>query len=654
MTKITKTLITKLKKDPLKTLEGMTDPNIVNLIQQANYEYYNSDTPLFSDDIFDMIKEYFEKKSPNHPVLKNIGSIIAPGTKKVKLPYFMGSLDKIKTDEKAHENFRNAYKGSYVISDKLDGNSAMIYIKDAKMQMFSRGDGAVGQDISHLLSFIKNVPPLKSFNNKYDELAVRGELICSKADFEVLSKTKKIANARNMVSGVINAKIPDLEIASRIQFVAYEIVFPKMTPTDQMVTLEKLGFSVVYNITLVEKLDTAKLSEILVKRRNDSPYEIDGIVVIHNAIHPYPTSGNPSYGFAFKSIVTMSKAEVIVTDVEWNLSKDGYLIPTILFNPVNVGGVSISRANGFNAKYILDNVIGPGSKLLMIRSGDVIPYIQECLSPSFNNKPHFPDESIVGKYTWTSTGVDIVVNDKKENSELRLKNLQYFFDKIDVPGLGPGNIKKMFDGGFKTVKAIFEMNLADFLRIDGFKQKSAEKFMLALSEKRNSIDCVTLVVATNTVGRGIGVTKIKLILDAFPQILSMDNFIPTIKELINLQGIEAKTANLVISNLPSYYDFVKENGLDCLQKKLTHTNNKTKNDVSFENEKVILTGFRSKVIEEFITSRGGIMATGISSKVTLVIRKDGEEDSIKVQKAKQFKIKIMDLSEFEKSHNIQH
>jgi NAD-dependent DNA ligase len=158
MKNITKVFINSLKKDPYHVLSSLNDNEIAAVIQRANYEYYNAKDPLFSDQLYDIIKEYLEKRNPKHPILKAIGAAIGVDERKEELPYFLGSLDKIKTDDKVLNKWISSHPGYCVVSDKLDGNSALLHWKGCELKLYSRGDGSVGQNISHLLSFIKNIP----------------------------------------------------------------------------------------------------------------------------------------------------------------------------------------------------------------------------------------------------------------------------------------------------------------------------------------------------------------------------------------------------------------------------------------------------------------------------------------------------------------
>ena len=142
-------------------------------------------------------------------------------------------------------------------------------------------------------------------------------------------------------------------------------------------------------------------------------------------MHKRNTKGNPDYAFAFKDILEDQKAISEIVDVEWTVSKDGYINPVVIINPVEVGGVEISRITAYNAKYVVDNKIGIGAKIEIIRSGDVIPKILNVLKPA--NKTSLPD----GEWDWNESKVDIIT--KNLNcKEVEIKNIHYFFSTLEV------------------------------------------------------------------------------------------------------------------------------------------------------------------------------------------------------------------------------
>jgi NAD-dependent DNA ligase len=369
-----------------------------------------------------------------------------------------------------------------------------------------------------------------------------------------------------------------------------------MLPEQQMEMLSKMKFNCVHSIK-VDELSVETLSNMLVNRREKSEFEVDGIVVAHNKMHQRAKE-NPKYAFAFKSVQTMSKAEVIVTHVEWNISKDGYLIPVINFEGISLNGVTIKRDHGFNGKFIKDNVIGPGSKIMIMRSGDVIPYVESIVSQSSSGKPQMPDVD----YIWSSSGVDIIQADM-ENDEVVFKNLEYFFKKIEFVGLGAGNLRKIFDAGYKTVYDILNISKQQLALIDTFKDKMATKIYDSIQQKKANIDCITMMDASNMLGRGIGSKKLALIVEKIPTIITR-NYVPTKQELLAIKGIEDKTATTIINGLPKYREFVKANKLECYHQTEKENVGQSSSSI-FTDQVVVFTGFRSKPLEEFINNNGG-------------------------------------------------
>jgi len=634
--RVSKPFLKKLSANPESVLKTLKNEDIAKIIQEANYHYCNTSTPILTDKVYDIVFDHLKQIDPNHPVLKQVGSCVAVhDMRKEKLPYYMGSLDKIKNNDPVGlDKFKQKYPGNYVISDKLDGNSALLVVDDNGVKLYTRGDGKVGQNITGILNYIKGIP------TKLKNMAVRGELIISREDFEKVKH--KGANARNMVAGVINAKIPDMEILQLVQFMAYEQIHPDTYSIDQQLkNLKCAGFRTVYH-QIVSDFTESSLSEILVDRRKNSPFEVDGIVLFHVSLHKRKTGDNPDYAFAFKSLQTMEKVDVIVSEVEWNITKDGYMIPVIKFPPVPLNGVTIQRSHGFNGKYIKDNKIGPGSRLTIMRSGDVIPYVSEVLSPATSGSGQMPDIT----YGWSASGVDIVAKGDEAISQTKLKSLEYFFDKIDVKGVSAGNIKKLFDSGLTSVKAIFEASIDDLKRVEGFKEKMAQKVFDALKERYVTLEnnCVLLMDASNMLGRGMGSKKIELIVNSFPNILS-ERYIPTIGELTNIKGIEKKSASQFIDNLPACFKFLDENGFVCKSK------SKEKSaDKSLAGMNVVFTGIRNKEIEQFIVSNGGKVSSSVSKNTTLVIAKDPSATSGSITKATDLGINVISVGDFQKKY----
>ena len=625
-----------LTENPTTFLKTQTHAQIAKLLKDASIKYYEG-TPVITDDIFDIMKDYLAHKDPDNPVLSEIG---APVGSKVTLPYWMGSLDKIRDDEKALDKWKSKHAGSVVVSDKLDGNSALLVFSAKEVKMYSRGDGYEGQDISHLIPLIKGVALSKNTNAK----AVRGELIISKKSWEALKH--KGANARNSVAGVMHSKTPDKELAAAIEFVAYEQLDPRVQISTGLKNLKDAKFHLVHNEEKeVSSLSMETLSEILMKRRIESPYEVDGIVVFHNGEHNQVKGKNPSYAFGFKSILTHEEAEVIVKEVSWSASKDGYLKPLLHFDPVSLAGASIQKATGFNAKYIETHKLGPGSRIVIIRSGDVIPHVVRVLTPSATGKPSFPSAD----YTWNESHVDIVLKDKAADETVAIKNMTYFATTLGMKGVGEGIIERLYKNNINTIKKLINVKAEDLVKLEGFQKKSAEKIVAEIASSLAKADCLTFMDASNLFGRSIGTKKLKLILSKFPKIFS--GFVPSQEELSSIDGIGSITGKQFLEGLPLFFSFMKEAGIPCVGEK-EDTVSKTTEEKTDKplNITVVFTGVRDKDLEAIIESRGGKITTSVSKNTSVVVAKDPNEESGKITKAKELGIPVMTLEKFKTTY----
>ena len=272
------TLLTKLRdfvEEGDGFLQNQSEIDLINMIALCNNYYYNRSISLVNDTLYDVLTKYSKIKFPKKNKKSNIGAKIL-GKNKVKLPYKMASMNKIKADTNALSKWKETYEGPYIISSKLDGVSALYNGKEHRL--YTRGDGIEGQNISHLLPYLR-------MDDLNTDCVFRGELIIKKETFK--NKYSNVyANSRSMVSGLVNKKANDTanEMLSDIDFVAYELVEPSLAPCVQYDIISKFsGIKHAYNIEL-EDITNETLSNILLKVRNEYEYETDGIVVANDEL----------------------------------------------------------------------------------------------------------------------------------------------------------------------------------------------------------------------------------------------------------------------------------------------------------------------------------------------------------------------------------
>lgn len=621
-----KILIDAFKKNGMSFLKTLNEIQLISMLKLANILYRNLQ-PIMTDNEFDILQDYITENYPTNEAVHQIGAPVT--SRKVTLPYLMGSMDKIKPDTNALTNWTAKFKGPYVLSCKLDGVSGLYTTEGSTPKLYTRGDGKVGQDISHLIPYLR-LPKTKG-------VVVRGEFIIPKAIFDSKYKTK-FANPRNMVAGIVNHKSVN-ESISDLHFVAYELIKPIKKPSEQMEFIKTLDVDCVlykFESTLTNEM----LSETLIDWRANYPYEIDGVIVTNDAKYDRK-SGNPEHAFAFKMVLSDQIGEAKVVDVIWSPSKDGYLKPRVQIEPINLGGVRIEFATGFNGSFINDNKIGVGAVIELIRSGDVIPHIRKVVVQAEQAKMPFVP------FKWNDTHVDIMLEDLESDETVKEKNITGFFRGIEVEGLSSGNVTRIIQAGFDTVPKILQMTVNDFLKVEGFKEKTANKLYNGIKERLSAASLITIMSASNIFGRGFSGKKTELIIEAYPNILlSKETDDQKIAKISAIKGMAQKTSEAFVERIPDFIKFAKEAGLesklsvDVSEKKVFNESHPL-----FE-KTIVMTGFRDTKILEALKNVGAKLGSSVSKNTFVVLVKDLEEDTGKALDAKKLGVPLMTPSQF--------
>lgn len=625
-------LVTEFKNDPNDFIENNNIKVLIKLAKYLSNKYYSSE-PIVSDEEYDLLIDSIKYREPNNSFLKEIGTDCKKNNI-VELPFYMGSMDKIK-NSKDIINWSNKFSGPYYISDKLDGISALLEIdKKNGNKLYTRGNGLQGNDITTLLKYL-NIPKIDA-----DYVVVRGELIISKEKFKKYSD--KMANARNLVCGTVNSKKINKEKMNDIDFVAYEIIEPWLSIKDQFIALKENNFNTVYN-TVFENINIDNLSNLLKERKNNSEYDIDGIIVSYGKPKKRLEEGNPDYAFAFKQTFENQTVDVIVLDVEWNESKDGYLKPRLILEPTKLSGVTIKHVTAFNAKYISDNNIGPNTIIKLVRSGDVIPHILKVVKSTKAKMP-------IIEYSWTDTKVDIIA--KKQSIDGLVQSLTFSVQKLKIKNINEGIIKKLVEKDIKTIIDLININKDFLLEIEGFKDKKATLIFNSIQNAIENLSLLDFMVASNILGRGIGEKKIKKIIDTYPNIIAKHET-DIYNKILKIEGFDELTSKLFTNNLDEFIKLFNKLPLK-LQKQLLVVKKKQNNNNRFNNLKIVFSGFRNKEWETIIEDEGGKVVTTVSSNTDILVAKKEDielAENSKIKKALQLKITILTPEQFEKKLN---
>jgi NAD-dependent DNA ligase len=621
------------------SFDQFEDHELMELLQTAD-DYYSNKDPIISDEQYDALRRYCETAYPDHTYFLGVGSQVRGG--KVKLPYTMGSLTQ------AYEGDAQKWVGQYkltdqdiVITEKLDGISTLIvYDQSGNLQIaYSRGDGIEGADITRHVSKIKKLP--KKINGP---AVIRAEIIFSKANWEIVkTKIKRSGgafykNARNATAGLMNASASDPIAYEYLDVVAYDVVSHQdRDKTTLLALLENNMFTVpIYTVIKGKRATDEYLTKILNAFKAQTEYEIDGLVLdvdpasLRQKINPSKNTLNPEFARKFKIADASNMAIATVKEVQWNLSKNGYLKPRVKVHPVELVGVSIQHATGFNAAFILNNGIGPGAQIRLVRSGDVIPFIVGVVKAV---EPQMPNEQDT---TWTKNSngekVDLVLNNAQDNDTVKLEQLIDFAAKMGIEHIGEGNMKSIYDAGYTTPTDFVKMQVNDIALAIGSKA-IATKIQTSKLEKTQNVAWWIIAGAHPAFGRGIGQRKMKKLYDAFKgnmQLLANESAIT------GVEGFEEKTAKKIVAGFPAFVEFIEDCG--CALSLGKYEAPKTG---GLSGQTFLFTGFRDKGLEKQIEEKGGKISSSVSSKLNYLVALDPSETSGKLTKARELGTKII-------------
>ena len=617
----------KLQKKGISVVADFSESDICAMVRLASDAYYN-DQPFVSDNVFDILKEYGQTTYPNNPCFNEVGA--PTNKKKVKLPFQMHSMDKIKPDTNALPKYLKKYHGPKVISAKLDGISVLY----SGGKLYTRGKATHGMDISYMIPYLE-LPSSK-------DITLRGELLIREDLFEE-KYSAEYKNSRNMVAGAVNSKKREIQKWKDLDFVAYEVIVPELKPSEQMAWLKDNSVITVRNRT-VDEISNEYLSDVLVDWRSNYEYTIDGIIVNDDKIHPRRNK-NPDHAFAFKMVLGDQIAEVKVVDVIYTASKDGYLKPVVRVEPVNIRGVDIEYATANNAKFIKDNKIGVGAIIQLLRAGDVIPKIEAVIEPA--DEPMMPNVP----WKWNETNVDAVLETMENNPVVLQKNIEFFFKKLDIKGIGPGNVKKMIKAGLDTVPKILKATKEELLTVEGFKEKTVNKIRTNIDSVIQNSSLVIIASGTNIFGRGLGPSLLRNIIHEYPNIFESGESDETkVEQVARVENIGKKRAERFVQNIPKFINFLEESNLT------SKLNEQLGQNVDPEHplfgKRVVMTGFRDKPLKTTLTELGVKIGSSVSQNTFVVLVKDLDEDTSKAEEAKEKNIPIMVVDEFRKKYNL--
>lgn len=617
--------------------------DLVSKIIKAN-EAYRIGNPIMSDSEYDQLVDELNLLDPHNDIFGTIGYQITDESRKRRLPIPMASMNKVKTLDEIRDWFRLkniASCSQLVITPKYDGLS--LCVNEITGEAWTRGDGEIGQKSDEHYKLIKN----KFFDWK--ELSENGFVTEPNPDFQLpfiftfgeVMMPKKVfiekyaeefANPRNLVAGLLNSK----EVTEPLKDLVY-IKYGAQTLNNKFEfksdILNELNkgqvVKVPYDTTFIDKVTEDYLFELFKKWSVD--FEIDGLIIevnhlgVQKDLGRETSSNNPCWARAYKSPQFEQTAETEIIGISWNISKQGHLKPTLHVNSVKLDGVTVSNVTGNNARFVKDLGLGIGAKVLIKRSGMVIPIIYEVTQPVEFQMPNIPN------IDWNDNGVELIT--LAETEEQRFKQLVSFFDILEAESFGEGVIKQLWDSGYTTVKDILNLKTSDLEKIDRFGKRKATIVYNSIQSCVKGVSLSKLQHATG-IFKGLGSKKLAL----------LEHFTtkPTVSDILSIDGFADISAQSYIDGYDKFFEFIKELPITIEEKKESV---KTSSDL--DGTQFVFTGVRRADLEQIIESKGGKIGSSVSKNTTHLIMKAIGSGSSKEKKAVELGVKIMTVEQLE-------
>ena len=658
------------KNTAKKEIEKLRDE-----INYHNHKYYVENNPVISDYEFDQLLKKLEKIETEHPDLitpdsptQRVGGKPLDGFKTVEHKVPMLSLANTYTNDELRDFDERVKKHvpdiEYVVEPKIDGAGvALLYENGILVRGATRGDGRKGDDITSNLKTIHSIP-LRLSGNVLKNVEVRGEVYMSLEGFKKYNKEQEkkggvvFANPRNAAAGSLRQLDPRIVAERPLDIFIYFVSHSDKdltTHENSLKLLKEAGFRINPLVKKVKDIEKAiKYCEELEKQRENADYEMDGTVIKVNSFAQQKilgeTSKNPRWAISFK--FTAKQSTTRLNDIVIQVGRTGALTPVAVLEPVEVGGVTVSRATLHNFDELKRKDIHVGDWVLVERSGDVIPQVVKIIEEKRSGKEK--QKAIPKKCPICGTKViitegEVAVRCPNKNCPARLKwRLRYYAsrDAMDIDHLGKSTIDKLLDEGLvDNIADLYTLKKEDILRLEGFKEKSVQNLLDSI-EKSKQQDLSRLIYGLGI--RHVGKYAAQLLANRYNSIDELAK--ATEEELKEIDGLGDKSAESIATF------FTTDENTKLIEKLKTigvKTKEIKKEGLLFSGKKFVFTGGLTSLTRpeasDLIKQKGGIVANSISKDVDYVVA--GEKPGSKYKKAKKIGLKIISEEEFEKLVN---
>jgi len=647
------------------------------VINDYRYRYHVLDDPTVTDEIYDSLtrelreieKQYPELITPDSPT-QRIGGKALSKFKSIPHQKPMLSLNDIfdaselEAWEKRMHKLTGKTKLEYYVELKMDGLAmALQYEKGVFVRAITRGDGKVGEDVTHTVRTIQTVPlrlrkSLKVPKEVYDFFEIRGEVILPRKEFEKINKQRAkedlplFANPRNAGAGTIRQLDPSVAAKRNLQFIAYaiEMDLPGLTNhSDEHKLARELGFKLEPNDEIKSNLEEIKkFIQKWESARQKLPYQTDGLVITINNNAEFEKLGvagkAPRGAVAYK--YPAETATTILEDIRVSIGRTGAVTPYAVLKPVNVAGSTVRRATLHNEDEVKRKDLRIGDTVIIQKAGDIIPEVIEPIKKLRNGKEKIwkMPSSVGGVEVIRPKGEAVARLANLHTAEVRWQGLIHFVSKsaFDIEGLGEKILAQLMEEGLiDSPVDIFKLKKSDLVGLERFAETSAQNLIDSIDSHRK-VGLGRFIYAL-----GIRHVGAKTANDIAEHFRTLDNFkLATVEDLQNIEGVGDVVAESLQmwlakkSNIKLVNDLVKS-GVEVGSATAKKTG-------KFSGTTWVFTGtlptFSRDEAAAKVTALGGDVTGSVSKNTSYVVA--GDDPGSKYTKAQALGVRILNEDEF--------
>lgn len=602
---------------------------------------YHNGQALVSDPAYDLFKDsVIRQLPPDHPLLSKVGHAPSSPWPKEKHTIFMGSQNKATTEDEIRQWLKDALvrvgvpSTKFVLQHKLDGFSLGLDYAGQLTKAVTRGNGAIGENITPNAKMFRGVPGLLPIANK---LSVRGEGIIPTALFNELQKkvSKPYENPRNAASGI--SRRLNGNYSTYIHFIAYDITGKASTETQKIEALSKLGFETVPTFQCDSVDEVIALYRKFKDERDTLPYDIDGLVLKFDSVELQERAGidknKPLGQVALK--FESDQALTVVRAIPLQVGRTGKITPVGEFEPVRLMGTTVSRASIHNFDYIKEMGIGIGAEVTIEKRGDIIPQIVEVVNPGQEYEKPTECPSCGGELYDDDVNLWCLSSKCREKDVARIT---YWLEMINIKGFSDKFVDALYTSGkISSVADLYNLTEKDFATAQGIGQKTVALFLKSLKDT-SEMTLSKFIVALGI--PGCAKSTADLLSERYG---SWDAIRASTKEeLVKIPGIGDVSATTILEGIEE----VATVAADILRA----VRIKAKVDGPLSGKSFCVTGSLTsmgrKEFYDFVAERGGVGKTSVGAGLGYLVTNDPTSGSSKNEKARKLGVKVISEDEF--------